>query len=94
MRDISKILPGCIATLEAACEAGWISPDELTRQRFLMEKANEVERLRGAASQPYIEPSRGDLKHIAAQRTPRTCTEREKGCSYPECKERDGLYVR
>jgi hypothetical protein len=33
-----------------------------------MEKANEVERLRGAASQAYIEPSRGDLKHIAAQR--------------------------
>jgi putative methanogenesis marker 13 metalloprotein len=59
---------GVIATLEAACEAGWISPEELSRQRFLMEKANEVERLRGAASQPYIEPSRGDLKHIAAQR--------------------------
>jgi len=33
-----------------------------------MEKANEVERLRGAASQPYIVPSRGDLKHVAAQR--------------------------
>jgi hypothetical protein len=33
-----------------------------------MEKANEVERLRGAASQAYIEPSRGDLKHIAARR--------------------------
>jgi Ni-sirohydrochlorin a,c-diamide reductive cyclase subunit CfbD len=59
---------GVLATLEAACKEGWISPEELTRQRFLMEKANEVERLRGAASQPYIEPSRGDLKHIAAQR--------------------------
>ncbi len=61
-------IAGVISTLEAACKAGWISEDELTRQRFLMGKATEVERLRGAASLPYIEPSRGDLKHIAAQR--------------------------
>ena len=60
-------IAGVLATLEAACEAGWISPDELSRQHFLMEKASEVERLRGAASQSYIEPSRGDLKHIAAR---------------------------
>ena len=61
-------IAGVLATLEAACEAGWISPAELLRQQFLMEKANEVERLRGAASKPYIEPSRGDLKHVAACR--------------------------
>ncbi len=61
-------IAGVISTLEAACKAGWISEDELTRQRFLMGKATEVERMRGAASLPYIEPSRGDLKHIAAQR--------------------------
>ena len=61
-------IAGVLATLEAACEAGWISPDELLRQQFLMEKANEVERLRGAASKPYIEPSRGDLKHVTACR--------------------------
>jgi putative methanogenesis marker 13 metalloprotein len=56
-----------MATLEAAEAAGWITAEELARQRFLMGKANEVERLRGAASQPYIEASRGDLKHLAAQ---------------------------
>jgi putative methanogenesis marker 13 metalloprotein len=61
-------IAGVISTLEAAERAGWISSDELTRQRFLMEKANEVERLRGAASQSYIAPSRGDLKHRAAER--------------------------
>jgi putative methanogenesis marker 13 metalloprotein len=61
-------IAGVLSTLEAACEAGWISHDELIRQQFLMSKANEVERLRGAASQSYIEPSRGDLKHIAARR--------------------------
>lgn len=61
-------IAGVLSTLEAACKAGWITDDELTRQRFMMEKATEVERLRGAASLPYIEPSRGDLKHIAAQR--------------------------
>jgi putative methanogenesis marker 13 metalloprotein len=60
-------IAGVIATLEAAEAAGWITAEELTRQRFLMEKANEVERLRGAASLPYIEASRGDLKHLAAQ---------------------------
>ena len=61
-------IAGVLATLEAAAEAGWISRDEMDRQRFMMERANEVERLRGAASEPYIEPSRGDLKHVAARR--------------------------
>lgn len=61
-------IAGVLRTLEAAAEAGWISAEEMTRQRFLMEKANEVERLRGAACKAYIEPSRGDLKHVAAQR--------------------------
>ncbi|GAB6285371.1 MAG: Ni-sirohydrochlorin a,c-diamide reductive cyclase catalytic subunit [Methanoregula sp.] len=61
-------IAGVLATLEAAEAAGWISAEELARQHILMEKANEVERLRGAASQAYIEPSRGDLKHIAAER--------------------------
>jgi Ni-sirohydrochlorin a,c-diamide reductive cyclase subunit CfbD len=61
-------IAGVLATLEAAEQAGWITEEELTRQRFLMGKATEVERLRGAACQAYIEPSRGDLKHQAAQR--------------------------
>lgn len=61
-------IEGVIATLEPAAEAGWISEDELERQKFLLAAANEVERLRGAASKPYIEPSRGDLKHIVAKR--------------------------
>jgi putative methanogenesis marker 13 metalloprotein len=72
-------IAGVLATLEAACEAGWISNDELTRQRFLMEKANEVERVRGAASQPYIEPSRGDLKHVAALRLLKLARSGKKG---------------
>jgi putative methanogenesis marker 13 metalloprotein len=61
-------IAGVLATLEAAQAAGWISAEELTRQQFLMQKANEVERLRGAACKAYIEPSRGDLKHLAAER--------------------------
>ncbi|MFA4849159.1 MAG: Ni-sirohydrochlorin a,c-diamide reductive cyclase catalytic subunit [Methanoregula sp.] len=61
-------IAGVLATLEAAQLAGWISEEELTRQQFLMQKANEVERVRGAACKAYIEPSRGDLKHVAAQR--------------------------
>ena len=60
-------IAGVLATLEAAQAAGWITAEELTRQQFLMAKANEVERVRGAACKPYIEASRGDLKHLAAQ---------------------------
>ncbi len=61
-------IDGVLATLEPAAAAGWISADELERQRYLLAKANEVERLRGAASRAYIEPERGDLKHVAARR--------------------------
>jgi putative methanogenesis marker 13 metalloprotein len=61
-------IAGVLATLEAAEAAGWITAEELTRQQFLMAKANEVERVRGAACKAYIEPSRGDLKHKAAER--------------------------
>ncbi len=61
-------IDGVIATLVAAAGAGWISEDELERQKFLLQKANEVERLRGAAVKAYIEPSRGDIKHIAGAR--------------------------
>jgi putative methanogenesis marker 13 metalloprotein len=61
-------IAGVLSTLEAAEQAGWITLAELERQRFVMGKATEVERLRGAASQSYIEPVRGDLKHKAAER--------------------------
>lgn len=61
-------IDGVIATLEPAAAAGWISDEELERQKKLLYDANEVERLRGAASRPYIRPSRGDLKHLAAER--------------------------
>ena len=61
-------IAGVLATLEAAEGAGWITPEELARQQILMKKANEVERVRGAASRAYIEPSRGDLKHVVAKR--------------------------
>ena len=62
----SENIDGVITTLQAAADAGWIDEVELERQRRLLSAANEVERLRGAASRPYIEPERGDLKHLAA----------------------------
>jgi putative methanogenesis marker 13 metalloprotein len=61
-------IEGVILTLEAAAEAGWIGEDELDRQRYLLARANEVEHLRGAAMSEYIEPSRGDLKHVVGER--------------------------
>lgn len=59
-------IDGVIATLIPAADAGWISIEELDRQKFVLAKANEIEHLRGAASHSYIEPSRGDLKHEVA----------------------------
>jgi putative methanogenesis marker 13 metalloprotein len=61
-------IDGVMAALTAAADAGWIGKEELDRQQRLLSAANEVERLRGAAYKPYIEPSRGDLKHKVAQR--------------------------
>jgi putative methanogenesis marker 13 metalloprotein len=72
-------ITGVTAALEAAEAAGWISESELERQRFLLEKANEVERLRGAAAKPYIEPSRGDLKHVAGARLLSLAREGKRG---------------
>jgi putative methanogenesis marker 13 metalloprotein len=72
-------IEGVIATLESAAAAGWITNGELERQRYLLAMANEVERLRGAACKPYIEPSRGDLKHIAAQRLYELAVSGKKG---------------
>lgn len=77
---------GVIATLEPAAEAGWISEEERERQRTLLRKANEVERLRGAASRPYIEPSRGDLKHLAAERLLLRAREGKKGLAIMNAK--------
>jgi Ni-sirohydrochlorin a,c-diamide reductive cyclase subunit CfbD len=72
-------IAGVMLTLEAAEAAGWITAEELARQRFMMDKANEVERLRGAAYKPYIEPSRGDLKHVAARRLVELAMSGKKG---------------
>ena len=60
-------IDGVIAALEPAAAAGWISPEELERQRRVLAAANATERARGAACKTYIAPSRGDLKHVAAQ---------------------------
>jgi len=64
-RDNTK---GVIITLEAARDLGIIDEQEFVRQKSLLEKATEVERLRGAASAEYLAPERGDLKYQAAER--------------------------
>jgi len=79
-------IEGVIMTLEAAAEAGWIDPAELERQRYLLARANEVEHLRGAAIREYIEPSRGDLKHVAAQRLLEVTRSGERGMAVMNAK--------
>jgi putative methanogenesis marker 13 metalloprotein len=79
-------IAGVLATLEAAQLAGWISEEELIRQQFLMQKANEVERLRGAACKSYIEPSRGDLKHVAAEQLRQCARSGAKGVAIMNAK--------
>ena len=60
-------IDGVIAALRPAADIGWISEEELVRQKRVLAGANAVERARGAACKPYIQPSRGDLKHVVAQ---------------------------
>jgi len=79
-------IEGVIATLEPAAGAGWISGDELARQKFLLAAANEIERLRGAACRPYIEPSRGDLKHRVAERLVELAGSGKKGMAVMNAK--------
>jgi putative methanogenesis marker 13 metalloprotein len=64
-RDNTK---GVLLTLEAARDLGVIDDLELQRQKSLLERATEVERLYGAASSEYLPPERGDLKYEAASR--------------------------
>jgi len=64
-RDNTK---GVIITLEAARDAGIIDDQELDRQKKLLEKATEIERLYGAASSEYLPPERGDVKFVVASR--------------------------
>lgn len=59
---------GVIIALEAALEKGIIDEAEFERQKSLLEKATEVERLYGAASMEYLDPERGDIKYEVATR--------------------------
>jgi Ni-sirohydrochlorin a,c-diamide reductive cyclase subunit CfbD len=75
-RDNTK---GVILTLEAAKEKGIIDEAEFQRQKMLLEKATEVERLYGAASREYLAPERGDLKYEAAARLLQLIREGKRG---------------
>lgn len=72
-------IDGVLAVLEPAMRAGWISREEYIRQRTVLLAANETEQARGAASKTYIEPSRGDLKHTAAEELLRLLRSGKKG---------------
>jgi len=75
-RDNTK---GVILTLEAAKDIGIIDEAEFLRQKTLLEKATEVERLYGAASSEYLAPERGDLKFEAAGRLLQLIREGKRG---------------
>jgi putative methanogenesis marker 13 metalloprotein len=59
---------GVIITLESALDTGMIDSVEFERQKLLLKRATQVERLYGAASREYLPPERGDLKYKAALR--------------------------
>jgi putative methanogenesis marker 13 metalloprotein len=70
---------GVIITLEAALDLGIIDRDEFDRQKALLDKATEVERLYGAASSEYLAPDRGDLKFQVASRLLELIAEGKRG---------------
>src|SRR5512137_75183 len=59
---------GVIISLEAARDMGIIDENEFQRQKSLLDKATEVEKLYGAASHEYLPPERGDVKYEVAAR--------------------------
>ncbi|MCJ7445683.1 MAG: Ni-sirohydrochlorin a,c-diamide reductive cyclase catalytic subunit [Methanotrichaceae archaeon] len=59
---------GVIIALEAALDMGIIDEIEFDRQKILLDKATELERLYGAASSEYLRPERGDVKYEVASR--------------------------
>jgi putative methanogenesis marker 13 metalloprotein len=70
---------GVLLTLESALDVGVIDREEFERQKILLEKATEVEKLHGAASREYLAPSRGDLKYKVAQRIIELLQEGKRG---------------
>ncbi len=75
-RDNTK---GVIIALESALGAGIINEAEFERQKMLLKEATLVEKRHGAASQEYLEPSRGDLKYKVAQRLLELIKQGKKG---------------
>lgn len=59
---------GAIATLAAAVQAGVLDPGEYRRQKELLIKATDLEKIAGVASKEYIPPSRGDIKYVTARK--------------------------
>jgi putative methanogenesis marker 13 metalloprotein len=58
---------GAIATLAAATRAGVLDAAECKRQKELLVKATDLEKMAGVASLEYIPPSRGDTKYATAR---------------------------
>ena len=79
-------IDGVLAALEPAAQNGWISTEELERQRRVLAAANATERARGAACKTYIAPSRGDLKHVAAAELLRLARSGKKGMAVMNAK--------
>ena len=79
-------IDGVIAALEPAAKAGWIDNEELARQKEILYAANHVEKLRGAAYKSYIQPQRGDLKHLVAERLLECVNSGKKGIAIMNAK--------
>ncbi|HYA32686.1 MAG TPA: Ni-sirohydrochlorin a,c-diamide reductive cyclase catalytic subunit [Candidatus Bathyarchaeia archaeon] len=70
---------GAIVTLQAAVDAGVLDAGEYHRQRELLVKATDLEKIAGVASKEYIAPSRGDLKYATAKDLLERLEHNEKG---------------
>jgi putative methanogenesis marker 13 metalloprotein len=81
---------GVILTLEAARDKKIIDEAEFQRQKTLLEKATEVERLYGAASSEYLAPERGDIKYEAAARLLELIRQGKRGLNILNAKKETG----
>ncbi|RLF21693.1 MAG: Ni-sirohydrochlorin a,c-diamide reductive cyclase catalytic subunit [Thermoprotei archaeon] len=64
---IGDNVDGALRALRAALKVGVISEAEFERQKVVLRRAAEVERVRGVAISGYVEPSEGDDVHEVAK---------------------------
>ena len=86
MQDYPENIEGVIATLEPAAEAGWISHEELERQKYLLAAGKRGRTLRGGRLQTLYRAIPGRPETYGRPTASRSCRTGEKGVAIMNAK--------